>query len=312
MKLHRIVSFVLLLSTCSFGQGEQHGQVTAVDIEVGSITPLHLRPDFESVIHLPEEVSSVVVGSPSTFHVEHSEAEPTFVYVKPTVRSAAHSDLLIALKSGEHVVLDLISEGESTSVGGPIDFLLEYRPRKSFVVYSGAAASSSIDIGSSDHRSANKNQSPLDKALAFQRSVNAPLWNKWDGQQIQTSLGDVRQLGGETLISYSIVNTSDQPVEILPPQIQMDQPRPKKGKGKKVLADQLQVRSFRMTTTRLEPGGRADGALIFDRPSFKSSTQSLFLQLGQADRIDRPILLNLPFTAPLATDTHQKGAEHGL
>lgn len=303
MKRHWIVPFVLLLPSLSCAQDKLPGQVTTVDIQIGSITPLHLRPEFESVIHLPDEVTSVVVGSPGTFHVEHSEAEPKFVYVKPTVRGAARSDLLIALKSGEHVVLDLISEGDSTSGAGPIDFLLEYKPHKSFVVYAGAPADNSVVDRESDQKKS-KNLSPLDRELSFQSSINAPIWTKWDGQQIRTSLGDIRQLGGGTLISYSILNSGDVPIEILPPQIQMDQPKPKKSKSKKVIADQLEIRSFRLSSTRLEPGARADGALLFDRPSFKSSTQVLFLQLGQADRVDRPILLKLPFTAPITDGNH--------
>jgi hypothetical protein len=52
--------------------------------------------------------------------------------------------------------------------------------------------------------------------------------------------------------------------------------------------------------TRLEPGGRADGVVVFDRPNFKQSMEKLFLQLAQADQVDRPILIRLPFTPPIA------------
>lgn len=307
MKLRWIIPFALLLPLRSIAAEDQHGRVTTVSIQPGSITPLHLRPDFESVIHLPEEVTSVVVGSPSSFHVEHSESEPTFVYVKPAVRTATQSDLLIALKSGQHVVLELISDGDAGSTTQSVDFLLEYRPRKSFVVFADATTAESASVAQSDHgKQVSKilSLSPLDQDLAFQSSVNAPVWTKWDGQQIQTSLGDIRQLGNQTLISYSVLNASDQPVEIVPPQIQMDGRKPKKSKGKNILADQLEIRSFRLTSTRLEPGARADGVLLFDRPNFKSSTQTLFLQLAQADRIDHPILLKLPFTPPLIASNH--------
>jgi hypothetical protein len=302
MKLRWIIPFAFLIPLRSTLAEDQHGRVATVSIQPGSITPLHLRPDFESVIHLPEEVTSVVVGSPSSFHVEHSESEPTFVYVKPAVRTATQSDLLIAMKSGQHVVLELISDGEGAPGNQSVDFLLEYSPRKSFVVFADVPAAESGAVSSPSHEkqvSSAASLSPVDQELEFQSSVNAPAWTKWDGQQIQTSLGDIRQLGNQTLISYSILNASDQPVEIVPPQIQMDGRKPKKSKAKNILADQLEIRSFRLTSIRLEAGGRADGVLLFDRPNFKASTQSLFLQLAQADRVDHPILLKLPFTPPL-------------
>jgi hypothetical protein len=309
MKLRWIIPFAFLLSLRSSVAEDQHGQVTTAAIQPGSITSLHLRPDFESVIHLPEEVTSVVVGSPSSFHVEHSESEPTFVYVKPAVRIATQSDLLIAMKSGQHVVLELISDGEGASSSQPVDFLLEYSPRKSFVVFADPTAGENIPESSHGKQEGKAARlSPVDQELVFQSSVNAPAWAKWDGQQIQTSLGDIRQLGNQTLVSYSILNASDRPVEIVPPQIQMDGRKPKKSKGKNILADQLEIRNFRLTSTRLEPGGRADGVLLFDRPNFKSSTQSLFLQLAQADRVDHPILLRLPFTPPLLQAITRKEA----
>lgn len=80
MKLRWLIPIVLLLPMKSIAMDDQHGKITTLTIQPGSITPVHLRPDFESVIHLPEEVTSIVAGSPGSFHVEHSEAEPTFIY----------------------------------------------------------------------------------------------------------------------------------------------------------------------------------------------------------------------------------------
>jgi hypothetical protein len=69
-----------------------------------------------------------------------------------------------------------------------------------------------------------------------------------------------------------------------------------------VLSDQLEIRDYKLSVTRLEPGGRADGVVVFDRPNFKQSTEKLFLQLAQADQVDHPILIGLPFTPPIATE----------
>jgi len=301
MKLRWLVPIVFFLPMRSFAIDDQQGHVTTVTIQDGVITPLHLRPDFESIVRLPAEVTSVVIGNPSSFHVEHSEEESRYVYVKPTVRTPTQSDLLIALKSGQHVVLQLISDGDASPATQPVDFLLEYKSHKSFVVFAESSATdASPSTGGDSGAAAGKAApSPIDQALLFQSSVNAPAWTKWAGQQIQTSIGDIRQLGNQTLIAYSILNAGDRPVEFVPPQIQMDGRKPKKSKGKNILSDQLQVRSYRLTASRLDPGARADGVLLFDRPNFKASTECLFLQLAQADQVDHPVLIRLPFTPPL-------------
>jgi hypothetical protein len=64
----------------------------------------------------------------------------------------------------------------------------------------------------------------------------------------------------------------------------------------------MEIRDYKLSTTRLEPGTRADGVVVFDRPNFKESTEQLFLQIAQADQVDRPILIRLPFTPPISSD----------
>ena len=54
---------------------------------------------------------------------------------------------------------------------------------------------------------------------------------------------DTRQWSNETVISYSILNSSDQPVEIVPPQIQITgrTATKKKKQGKGIISDQLET-----------------------------------------------------------------------
>jgi hypothetical protein len=149
------------------------------------------------------------------------------------------------------------------------------------------------------------NPSTFDVEYDQQVRMNAPNWTKWEGKQIETSIGDVRQWSNQTVVSYSIFNSSNQPVEVVPPQIQITghkAGKKKKREGKGIISDQLQIRDYRLSITRLEPGGRADGVVVFDRPNFKRSTEKLFLQLAQADQVDQPILIRLPFTPPIAGD----------
>jgi len=316
MKLRWLIPIAILLPLRLHASGPTvGGRVVTVTINPNEVTPLHLRPEFESTIRMPEEITSVILGSPGSFKAEHNEGEPEYVYVKPITKQPAQSNLLIATKSGQHVALELISDGASAgSASPPVDFLIEYRVSRSFLISSDAAApvvpkvaDRALETGmSAVHvRSGSVNLSALDVEFEQQARVNAPKWTKWDGKQIETSLGDMRQWSNQTVISYSIYNNSDQPIEVVPPQIQITGrkvEKKKKKEGKGIISDQLEIRDYKLSTTRLEPGGRADGVVVFDRPNFKQSTEKLFLQLAQADQVDQPILIRLPFTPPIAAD----------
>jgi len=315
MKFRWLIPVAVLLPLRLYASDPTVGaRVATVTIDPKEVTLLHLRPEFESTIRMPEEVTSVILGSPGSFKAEHNEGEPEYVYVKPITKEPAQSNLLIATKSGQHVTLELISDGAlnsaANSAPGPVDFLIEYRTSRSFLINSDAAplappkvAGEGRGSGLADERT--RSQSALDVEFELQKRINAPNWTKWDGKQIETSIGDVRQWSNETVISYSIFNNSDQPVEIVPPQIQITgrkAEKKKKKEGKGIISDQLEIRDYKLSTARLEAGGRADGVVVFDRPNFKQSTEKLFLQLAQADQVDRPILIRLPFTPPISAD----------
>jgi hypothetical protein len=209
------------------------------------------------------------------------------------------------------VSIELISDG----VGGggsalPVDFLIEYRTPKSFLIPAGAGAEHvKVELAGTAPSPASPRipavtnpLSAVDGEYEQQMRINAPGWTKWEGKQIETSLGDIRQWSNETVVSFSIFNPSDQPVEVVPPQIQISgrAVKKKKKEGKSLTADQLLIRDYRLSATRIEAGARADGVVVFDRPNFKQSTEKLFLQIAQADQVDRPILIRLPFTPPIA------------
>jgi hypothetical protein len=287
-------------------------RVATLTIRPGDVTVLHLRPEFESTIHLPEEVTSVVLGSPGAFKAEHSEGEPNYVYVKPIKREASQSNLLISTRSGPHVSLELINDGPD---GGatPVDFLLDYKPAGSFLVRDTAPAppadgnkepgvAAEHPAVPSAKGSAGAPLSALELEYEQQQRINTPGWSKWENKQFETSLGDVRQWENQVAVSFSVLNTSGHAIEIVPPQIQIAgvTKQKKKKKGRNIIADQLEIRNFRLSSTRLEAGGRADGVVLFDRPNYKQSTEKLYLQLAQADKIDQPVLIHLPFTPPVA------------
>jgi hypothetical protein len=287
-------------------------RVATITINPREVTVLHLRPEFESTIHMPEEVTSVILGSPGEFKAEHNEGESEYVYVKPITKEAAQSNLLIATKSGQHVTLELVSDGDrSVDEKQPVDFLIEYRAARSFLIsddspvalVDGPAKVPERGV-TGDSSALRSPVSSLDEAFRQEETVNAPRWTKWEDKQIETSIGEIQQLGNQTMISYSILNNSNQAIEIVPPQIQITgrKATKKKKEGKGIISDQLEIRDYKLSATRLEPGGRADGVVVFDRPNFKESTEKLFLQIAEADQVDHPILIHLPFTPPVASN----------
>ena len=296
-----------------------NSRVSTITLNPREVTVLHLRPEFESTIHMPEEITSVILGSPGEFKAEHNEGEPEYVYVKPITNEAAQSNLLIATKSGRHVALELVSEGaRARDQTQPIDFLIEYRAARSFLISddSGPGALPNAPAKETEDRirgmSASAGPPPLssvDEAFKEEESINAPKWTGWKDKQVETSIGEVRQLANQTMISYSVLNISNQPVEIVPPQIQITgrkTTKKKRKEGRGFISDQLEIRDYRLSTTRLEPGGRADGVVVFDRPNFKESTEKIYLQIAQADQVDRPVLIDLPFTPPVTCERRER------
>ena len=308
MKLRWFIPIAILLPfRLSAVDGPVGARVATITINPREVTVLHLRPEFESTIRMPEEITSVILGSPGDFKAEHNEGEPDYVYVKPITKAPAQSNLLIATKSGQHVTLELVSDGAGiTEKTQPVDFLLEYRSARNFVIGGDVGvvstpAAPKAERGSRDTKATAAPTSNLDVEFIEQQKVNSPKWTKWEDKQIETSIGDIRQRGNQTAVSYSVLNNSSEPVEIVPPQIQIAGRKMKKKKeGKGIISDQLEIRDYRLSTTRLKPGARADGVVVFDRPNFKQSTEKLFLQIAQADQVDRPLLIRLPFTPPIA------------
>lgn len=312
MKLCWFITLAILLPMRVASGQTANGRVATVTINPSEITLLRLRPEFESIIRMPEEVTSVILGSPGSFKAEHNEGEPDYVYVKPITKEPAQSNLLVATKSGQHVTLELITDGSSSSPDQPVDFLIEYRAARSFLISSDALLTAPAKVKAEEHERSRTDVQPgsgtisssaLDVEFAQQQRINAPKWIKWDRKEIETSIGDVRQWDNQTMISYSILNSSDHPLEIVPPQIQITGRKANKKRkkvGRSIISDQLEIRDFKLSTTRLEAGARADGVVVFDRPNFKESTEKLFLQLAQADQVEQPILIPLPFTPPIS------------
>jgi len=263
-----------------------------------------LIDELDKVDHAFEPVAAVVVGAPTLFLAEHSEHDPGLVIVKPITDQPVASNLLISTRSGQQVSLRLVSDGETANTG-PVDFVLIYKRPRDFLIPSGDPA----DAITPDSSTRSTPLSVLEAAFEDQQRVASPAWTSPHDQKetlkIEASIGSVSVDGNTMVVAFSVLNHSDQWVEVLPPQIELnnpaaqpDKPKAKKKKQKNILADQVPITEYRYTQRKLAPRARADGVVRFERPEFKQIEERLQLELATADAVNHPLLLNLPFTAP--------------
>jgi hypothetical protein len=145
----------------------------------------------------------------------------------------------------------------------------------------------------------------LDDLLDRQRRAPLPmLYGQKPGvsppgkELIRAGVSEVIDQGTAVVVLFSALNAEDHPVELMPPQVQLGGVR-KTGKvirkSRWTTAEQLPVTDFRMSRRRLGQGERADGVVVFQRPSFKQSNETLFLQMAESGAVDRPALAPIGF-----------------
>ena len=318
-------------------------QVVGHSIRDGQVTTVFLAPRYVTVIRMPEPINSVVVGDPTSFSAEHSDREPSLVFVKPITTKAAQTNLLISTTRGLQASVLLVSRGETKGEGQPaVDFLMRYKPAGQFMIQPADSLSSvisqSVTAGTTTVSSASGLSAPvapvsltargvskgrpaslptaavnstkldrtaLDDLLDRQRRAPLPvLYGQKPGisppgkELVKTGVSEVIDQGSDVLVLFSVMNVQDHAVELMPPQIQLGGMK-KSGKivrkSRWSTAEQLPVTDFRMSRRRLVPGERADGVVVFKRPSFKQSTETLFLQMAESGAVDRPAMAPIGF-----------------
>ena len=147
----------------------------------------------------------------------------------------------------------------------------------------------------------------LDLASLLKRQEHTPLPTLYgenpgvasSGKQIlKAGVSEVIDRGRTVIVLFSVLNVQSHAVELMPPQVQLG------GKVKKGTivhhsvwsnSEQLPVEDFRMSRRLIGPGERADGVVIFQRPSFKQSNETLLLQMADSGAVDRPALAPIGF-----------------
>src|SRR5580704_15734310 len=148
--MNKCLSLVHLITTCllSFqvasAQTElPQARIVNLSLEPEQVVILHVRPGYVSSVRVLEEVSSVVLGDPSSFKAEHSEAEPQLVFFKATSAKAAQTNALITTKGGQEISLSLVSQGKSDH-SEVVDYVLNCERPRGFLI---TAAHPSFVVG---------------------------------------------------------------------------------------------------------------------------------------------------------------------
>jgi len=290
---------------------------------------------FVTAIRVPETVNSVVVGDPALFQVEHSEHEPQLVFVKVLTSKPAQTNVLISTAKGHQLSLLLVSKGEQArpSVDFVVNYRLEVtfviEPALPSVAISETVAlkTSQVEEATSVGASPSVLHTPVAFGLSpvslgsetllvprrggldelLERQQRAPLPKLYGehpkgesggGDRVRTGVSKVIDGGQDVIVLFSVVNPQDRSILLMPPQVQLGG-KTKQGKlikqSRWTTAEQLPVMDYRLSKRRLAPGERADGVVVFERPPFKQSNETLFLQMAEAGAVDHPALAPLGF-----------------
>ena len=308
MKICWIFVYLITL-TASFAQVDPpprvlpDARIVRLTLDTQTVTVLHLRPGYVSSVRVPEDVSSVVLGNPGVFKAEHSDAEPRLVFLKPTASAPGETNALITTKTGREISLHLVSAGNSNR-GSAVDFVLEYDNPRGFFI-----EPSHPTFVIADTRSLTPDPVPATPPTGASTASNQDLLKQkaerhphWQGKQLRVAVGRVSANNQQMIVAFSVQNASPRTIELLPPQIQLSGTSKDKH-GKPVKADQVAITDYATTARRLPPRARADAVVVFERPSFKESREQMLLQVAQAEAVDHPVLVPIPFVAPLEGGT---------
>jgi len=323
-------------------------QIRTRTVAEGKVTVVEVSAHFVTAVRLPEPVNSVVIGDPALFQAEYNEHEPELVFIKVLTSKPAESNLLISTTRGRQISLLLVSRGGAlvgTKVDfllryKPLSgFLVEQETVPVFLVGESASlspmsvptkfdpsaprlmapsfAKASSPSPTADAENETKPDS-LDQLLDHQKQAPLPALygervekDTARGDSLRAGISEVIDGGQQVTVLFSAVNMGKLAILLMPPQIQLGGTI-KSGKLVKhdrwVTAEQLPVIDFRWSRRRIGSEERADGVVVFERPPYKQSNQTLFLQVAESGAVDRPALVPIGF----GVSTARRIVDHGI
>jgi hypothetical protein len=274
-------------------------RIVNLSVDPEQVVVLHVRPGYVSSVRVLEEVSSVVLGDPGAFKAEHSEDEPQLVFFKATSSKPAQTNALITTRGGHEISLSLVSQGKSDH-SEVVDYVLNCERPHSFLItpaHPRFVVGETKNVAQESLPAATPQEKPSNQEQQLQtaRRLDDP---HWAGKLLRVAVGQTTEKEQQMAVPFAVLNASAQTIEVLPPQVRLA--RTSRGKHRKAIkAEPVSIKDYWMTTHRLAPGARADGVVVFERPSFKESNERLLLAVAQAEEVDRPVLAPIPFVAPV-------------
>lgn len=136
-------------------------------------------------------------------------------------------------------------------------------------------------------------RAPLPELYGEHISIENP-----SGDHVRAGVSEVIDGGQQVVVLFSVVNPTEHNILLMPPQVQLGG-KTKSGKiikhARWSTAEQLPVTDFRLSKRGLGPGQRSDGLVVFERPPYKQSNETLLLQMAEAGAVDRPALAPIGF-----------------
>jgi hypothetical protein len=276
----------------------------------GRPTTVRVAQHVTTTIRLPEPVRSVVLGDSNAFQAEYSPNEPLLVFVRPTASAQAQTNLVISTVYGRQFILLLKSLGTSANeIETAVDLLVTGKAAELHFIedaFPSSVISETVALNRASGarprpetnktivQSESESGSRLDEILKRQRQAKM---ERLYGEGIRVGIAAVSEDGQRLIVPFSVLSSKSKPAELVPPQVQLSGPT-KPGvlrHHRSAVAEQLPVETYQMTGRRLDPGGRIDGVVIFERPRVKQSTEELLLEIADSAAIDQPTLAPIPF-----------------
>ncbi|MGH9354408.1 MAG: hypothetical protein ACRD2G_19945 [Terriglobia bacterium] len=134
------------------------------------------------------------------------------------------------------------------------------------------------------------------------------------GDHVRAGVSEVIDGGQQVIVLYSVVNPMHHAILLVPPQVELGG-RVRRGKifrrSEWTIGEELAGEDFKLSRRRLGPGARADGVVMFERPPYKQSNETLFLQVAEAGAIDKPALAPIGFGVNKLRDDEARDGRAG-
>jgi hypothetical protein len=193
-----------------------------------------------------------------------------------------------------------LTQGTGFSLDAPRAF-----PKPAAVADAESAAAASSASTNPDVSRRGVPDSNLDKLLEQQEASPLPALygehvgdESTSGDRVRAGVSRVIDGGDQVIVLFSVINPTKHAILLMPPQVQLGG---KTTSGKVVrhmkwsTAEQLPIENFLLNRRRLGLGERADGVVVFVRPPYKQSNETLLLQVAESGAVDRPALAPIGF-----------------